>query len=69
MKQSEINTLEEIRAMCHGFSAAIASNVSSNSPVVLGYLQERLQKANEKLARIIEDNAEYKEGKWIIREN
>lgn len=68
MKQSEIDILNEIRAMCHGFSAAISIVDYDGEKLDVEAMQEKLQEANKNLADMLAENATYtQEGKWVAK--
>lgn len=68
MKQSEIDILNEIRAMCHAFSSAISIVDYDGSKLDTKVMREKLQEANKNLADMLAENATYtQEGKWVAK--
>lgn len=61
MTQEEYDKIDSVRAMCHGFAAAIQLSIIGDGSVNLEVIQERLQNANVILGGILNDHPEHYE--------
>ena len=61
MTQEEYDKIDSVRAMCHGFSAAIRLSLMGEGSLNLEAMQERLQNGNAVLSGILNDHPEHYE--------
>ena len=58
MKQEEYDKINSVRAMLHGFSAAIRLSLKDGGELRIEKIGERLQEGNKTLASILNDHPE-----------
>lgn len=59
MTDEDFASLERVRAMCHGGSAAVALTMESEGSLNLANMREMLQNGNKRLVKIVEHYGGY----------
>ena len=69
MTQDEYNKIDQVRAMCHGFSAAIHLAQDGHGTLNIEEMGRRLQESNATLASILNTHPELYQKKTLQNDN
>ena len=65
MTQDEYNKIDQVRAMCHGFAAAIQLHLQGHGDLNIPEMGRRLQQSNATLASILHTHPELYQRKTL----